>query len=796
MLRNYVKTALRLLQKNRLYTGVNLLGLTLGIASCLLIGIYTRHELSFDRFHQHADRLVRVVWELNMGDADTKLAVTGTRVGPQLKRSFPEVAAYARLMKYPHVLQSATQLYEEKGFLYADAAFFQMFSFPLLSGDPATVLDAPKKLVVTRSMARKYFGTEDPLGKTIKVGGTKDFVVTGVCEDAPENSQIRFDFVGSFTSLDASQDEKWSEANYVTYLLLHNPEQLAPLATKIDAYARQVGKEEMHLEGNAFMTFHLEPLTWVHLHSALDGLEPNSDIVYIWVLGAVALLILLVACVNYTNLSTAQSAGRGKEIGIRKVMGAGRRQVFNQFVCESLILALGAVVLALALCVLVLPRFNELAGKQLAAGELFSPATLGALLGLAALVALVASAYPALILSGSRITQVLKSGFRFAGSLGVRRSLIVLQFMISAFLIVSTIIILQQLAYIRHKDLGYTKDHVLVLPIDKQIREKYEDFRSALAASPGVLAIAGAYEEPTHIGWGDNLRKGTGDGPSITIKAFPVDEHIVKTLELKIIAGADYTRADVEQLDTAGRGDNVRYSFILNESAVRALGWTPEEAIGKTVTKGREGTVKAVVKDFHFSSFHEPIGPLAIFLDPQLAGSLFVKLSGDNTATTIAALEKIWKERVSHRPFEYHFLDEDYDALYKTEQRMGNVFVAFSSLAILLACMGLFALTAYTMVQRTKEIGIRKVLGATIPDIVALVSRDFLKLICLALVIAMPLALYAMGKWLDGFAYRATIHWWVFGLAAAGTLLIALFTISVQAIKTALANPIKSLRTE
>lgn len=796
MFRNYLKTALRHLLKNRLYTGVNLLGLTLGLASCLLIGLYSQHELSFDRFHHNADRIARVTWECDFGDANVKLAVTGTKVGPQLKRTFPEIEAYVRLLKYPQVVGYGAQLYEEKNFVYADSAFFSMFSFPLLSGNPATVLDAPQKLVVTRSTARKYFGNENPVGKTLQVGGKKEFVIAGVCEDAPENSQIRFDFIGSFTSLNAAKEEKWTEANYITYLLLRDKAQLPQLAAKVATYCRQVGKEEMHLAGNDAMAFHLEPLSAVHLYSALDGLEPNSNINYLYALGAVALLILLIACVNYTNLSTAQSAGRSTEVGMRKVLGADRHQLFSQFIWESIILVLVAAGFAVLLAQLLLPYFNQLAGKHFTGHLLVAPATLATLLGVVVLVSFAAGAYPALVLSGSSTLAVLKSGVRFTGALGLRRSLIVLQFAISSFLIISTIIIHQQLSYIRQKDLGYTKDHVLVLPIDNQIRENYDDFRQSLAASQGVLSIAGAYEEPTHIGWGDGLQKGRGDGPSITINAFPCDESIVKALGLKIIAGTDYSWSDVQQFDTTDGGQHTRYAFMLNESAVKALGWTPAEAIGKVVTKGSPGTVKAVVQDFHFRSFHEPIGPLAIFLDRRMVNALFVKLSGANTAATIASLEKTWRQRVRHRPFEYHFLDEDYEALYTTEQRTGQVVTAFSSLAILLACLGLFALTAYTMVQRAKEIGIRRILGASVPNVLALVSKDFLALVCAALVIAIPLALYTMDKWLQDFAYKVSIQWWVFGLAGLVTLLIALLTICAQAIRIALANPIKSLRTE
>ena len=373
MIRNYIKIALRHLQKHKLYAFINVAGLAVGIAGCLLIGIYIFHELSYDRFHGNADRIVRVSWEYNFGDAENKTAMTGTRVGPEFSRRFPETEAYVRLLKYPRVLKVEDRMFEEKNFLYADSAFFGMFSFDLLEGNPATVLDAPEKLVITRSMARKYFGDQNPIGKTINVAGTRDFLITGIAADAPENSQIKFDFVGSFTTLNASKEEKWNEANYLTYLLLRDEAAIAPLQAKITAYMKEVNKEEMQLEGNSFMTYHLEPLTQVHLHSELDGFEPNSNITYIYVLAAVALLILLIACVNYTNLSTAQSAGRSAEIGMRKVMGAGKKDIFYQFISEAFLLTLVAVVAALGIAFLLLPYFNQLAGKALTEIRLFVP---------------------------------------------------------------------------------------------------------------------------------------------------------------------------------------------------------------------------------------------------------------------------------------------------------------------------------------------------------------------------------------------------------------------------------------
>jgi len=461
------------------------------------------------------------------------------------------------------------------------------------------------------------------------------------------------------------------------------------------------------------------------------------------------------------------------------------------------LLTLSAVLLAILLSALLLPYFNSLSGKELHAAVLIEPGMIASLFVLGIVVAFTSGAYPSIILSHGRITSILKSGFRLTGSNGLRKSLIVFQFIISIFLIVSTIVILQQLSYIQHKDLGYDKEQVLVLPVDNTILQKYDDIKKALSLNSNIRSIGGAYEEPTHIGWSDGLSAGSdySDANSIFINAIPVDEDFIKTMNLKIIAGSDYSETDVQQFDTSNGGNNLHYTYILNESAVKALGWTPQEAIGKMVTKGISGPVKGVVKDFHFRSFHEPIGPLAIFLDKRLTGSMFVKVSGNMTAA-LSFLEKTWKERITHRPFEYHFLDEDYAALYKAEQKTAGVFTAFAAIAIILACSGLFALTAYTMVQRTKEIGVRKILGATIPDILAMVSKDFIKLVFIAFIIATPLAWFALNKWLGNFAYRIPVYWWVFALTGVATLLIAFVTISLQAIKTAMANPVESLRTE
>jgi putative ABC transport system permease protein len=794
MFSNYLKIALRHLQKNKLYALVNIMGLAIGIASCFLIGIYIVDELSFDKFHKNGDRIARVSWHYNFGDADVKVVTTGTKVGPEFTRRFPEVQAYVRTMKYPRVLRYEDRQFTEKRFLYADSAFFSVFSFPLLKGDRNRVLDAPEKMVITEAAARKYFGNEDPIGKVVQAG-TKNLVITGIAAEVPHNSQIQFDFVCSFSSLNAAKTEKYNEANYITYLLLQKADQLPSLQAKINAFTAKDLKAEAKLTGAQFSNFPLEPFSRIHLYSDLEGFEPNGDITYVYVLAAIGFLILLIAGVNYTNLSTAQSATRTAEIGMRKVMGAEKRQVVYQFLSESFLLTLIAVVFAIGLSALLLPYFNQLSGKAFEREVLVQPLALMALLAVSMVVAFAAGSYPAFVISNTRIIQVLKSGFHFTGSGSLRKSLIVLQFVISIFLIISTVVILQQLSYVQNKDLGYNREQVVVLPLDQQLVAQYDDIRSALSNNPGVLSVAGAYEEPTHIDWGDGISTKEGD-KRITVNALPVDENIVRTLGLRIVAGSDFSTTDVQQFDTSGDGANLRYSFMLNEAAVKALGWKPEEAVGKTILKNREGVVKAVVKDFHFRSLHETINPLLIFLDKRMVGTLFVKISGQQVARTLQSLESTWKERIPTRPFEYHFLDEDYDALYKAEQRTASVFTTFSALAILLACLGLFAMTAYTMVRRTKEIGIRKILGASVPDILSLVSRDFLKLVAVGLVIATPLAYYAVHQWLQKFTYKIEIQWWVFAAAGILTVLIAFLTISLQAMRTAVANPVKNLRTE
>jgi putative ABC transport system permease protein len=799
MIKNYFKTSWRSLKKNKLYSMVNIIGLTIGITSCILLGMYIGNELSYDRFHSQANRIVRLTMEYSNGGTVGKYAQSGTKAGPQFKRILPEITAFARTFKFGRVVSYQDKAFDEKNFLYADSSFLQIFSFPLIRGNAATALNAPNQLVITKSMAKKYFGQDDPLGKSLKIANSTNFLVTGITDDPPGNSQIKFDFVASFSSLDASRSEEWWTANYITYFLMVHPTDLASLQTQITNYMKspQV-RREARVEGNDYLTYHLEPLNKVHLYSALDGFEPNGSISNIYILAVIDMLILMIACVNYTNLATAQAAGRNGEISIRKVMGAHPWQIFTQYLGESAMLSAIALLLAIFLSIELLPLFNSLSNKSLSAALLLRPMPIFCLLVLGILVCLLSGAYPAFVLSTTKLISLLKAGFSFSSSGGgLRKSLIVFQFVISVFLVITTIIILQQLSFIRNKKLGYDKDHIIVLPVDYEMHKNYEAIKANIKMNPQILNVGGAYETPTLIQWGDGIQVNDGSRQkNLSVTCLPSDLDLIKTLNIHILAGSDFIASDLRQLDTTANYKNFHYTFILNESAAKAIGWKPEEAIGKTIMKGAPGIVKAVVKDFNFSSMHQAIGPLILFLDTEYIHTMFVKISGKDIPGTLSYLQSIWKQRVPYRPFEYHFLDEDYNALYAVENRTGQLFSSFSAIAILLACLGLFALAAFTTMQRTKEIGIRKVLGASLVNITGLLSKDFLKLVFIGSLLAVPLAWWASTIWLNDFAYRIEIRSWVFLTAVGGSLLVALLTVSYQAIRAAVANPVESLRSE
>jgi putative ABC transport system permease protein len=798
MLRNFFRFTFRQMAKQKGFTFINILGLTIGLTSCILIGLFITDELSYDRFHTNGDRVARVTMEYGIGgSSSTEAAYTGTKVGPQFKRTFPAVEDYTRTIIYPSIITSGNEHFKENKFLYADASFFSIFSFPIVKGDP-NPLQRKENIVLTETAAKKYFGTTDVIGKTLTVNDTKDYTVAAVAKDPPRNSQLKFDFVVSFNNLDASKNEIWWTANFVTYLLLRKDADLSHLQSQVAAYMESPEvRKEAGLEKGDFLRMYLEPLKRVHLYSHLTGSEPNGNITYVYVLMAIAVLILVIACFNYTNLAIALASARTGEIGIRKVLGALQRQLFARFTGETFLMTGIALVLSVLIAIGLLPLFNEMTGKQLIAWDILQFRTLLAILIAGLIIGFLAGAYPALVLTNTRLINILRSGFRVTGGQGgLRRTLIVVQFVISLFLIVTTVIILQQMSFIRNKDLGMDRDHVLVLPIDYNILNRYAPLKTAIGGLPGVVSVTGTTDLPIFVRWGDVLTAMTDHGKvSFNINTIPADLNYVTTMKMQLVAGSDFTAADFTA-NTKAKDSTKPGRYILNETAVRNFGWTPEEAIGKTVDRGTPGIVKGVVKDFNFESMHDRIGPLMLSADTGYIRSMLVRVNGQQLPSTISRIEAAWQTYVPSRAFSYHFMDEDYNHLYVTEQRTAGLFTTFSSLAILLACMGLFGLAAITTVQRTKEIGIRKVMGADMLQICLLISKNFLGLVVVAILIAAPLAWLAAGKWLETFAYRIPIHFWIFLAAGAGVALLAFGVVSYHALRAASINPAKSLKTE
>jgi putative ABC transport system permease protein len=797
MVKHYFTIAWRNLWKNKVFSLINVVGLAIGLTCCLLMTLYVKHELSYDDFQKKGDRIARVIMEYSFSGAVSKGNFTSTKVAPSFKRNFPEVESAVRMGQYARVVRYDDRLFNEKRFLYADSSFFDLFSLPLLKGSVQDALSGPNKVVLTAATAKKYFGNADPIGKSVKIGGDGiDYLITGIIEDCPSNSQLKFDFLASFSSLGVNQEETYWEANYTTYLLLKDKSAIASLQAKIPAFMKkEMGSE---LSGKDYVTFWLEPFKSIHLHSDYGGFEPNNSITYVYVVSGIAVLMLMIACFTYINLSTARAMERAKEVGVRKVAGALRKQIFWQFISESLLITIVALLLCIIAVALVLPAFNRLAERELNMGSLLSPFFIVFAVAVTFFISFLAGSYPALVFSRFRAIKVLKGSFKNTNSgLWLRKSLIIFQFVISVFLIVTTFIIQNQLHYIQTKDLGFDRGHVLVLPLDAKVMAKMGSVKTVFKSNANVLHISRAANDPTNIIGGYNMR--SADMPEATqimVTANPVDEEFISTTGIHIISGNDFTEQDVKDV-TKDKQEEKTYHFILNEAAAKELGWTPEQAIGKKMFLGnhRPGTVKAVVSNFNFSSLHNPIKPLVLF-NEEWTSTMLVKISGAAIPATISFLESKWKELIPHRPFEYRFLDEDYDKLYSAELRLGKVLNIFTAIAILLACLGLFGLSAYAIQQRTKEIGIRKVLGATIPNIITLLSKDFVWLIIISMLIAFPVAGWLMYKWLQDFVYRISIAWWMFAIAGFIALFIAICTISFQAVKAAVANPVKNLRTE
>lgn len=809
MIRNYIILAWRNLIKQPFISCINLFGLTVGITCCLLITLYIVDELSYDRYNEKADRIYRITRTFNNeeGAVSLNLSTVAPAFGHYLPTDFPEIQKMTRLLNNGITpLRYKDKLINENDVYFADEHLFDVFTVKVLQGNPATALKDPFSVMLTEATAKKYFGNEDPMNKVLRCNNQFDLKVTGIYKAFPSNAHIHPGMLFSFNTLrdsavygETNLRTSWSNNSFFTYLLLPEHYDTRTMLAQFPAFIDR-HMDASNYNGSTPSTrtrLGLQKLTDIHLYSHTDyEAEPNSDISRIYIFGAIAFFILLIACINYMNLSTARSALRAKEIGIRKVVGAGKRELVLQFLSESVLISWTAALMSAVCLFLSLPWINNLTGKELHFSQLLDWTILVPVILLPFMVGILSGIYPALFMSAFKPVKTLKGLFKVGGrSISLRKALVITQFSISIILIITTMVVFQQLRFMQQKSLGFNKEQIAVLPYNAALSDRYEAFRNELLSNALFKDAGRSSRIPTgrlldNMGSytlaGDSMRPTTTD-----IKFVSVDDAFIPTYGISLAAGRNFSKA--YGTDTAG--------FIINQSAVRALGWpSAEQAIGKSFKYGEtSGHIIGVVNDFHFESMHQPIVPMVLLLFPEsnsYFNNLSVKISGNDVSGAIHHLENTWRKFLPEIPFEYSFLDTKFDTLYQAEQRQGNLFTSFACIAIFIACLGLFGLSAFSITQRIKEIGVRKVLGASVQSIVALLSRDFLRLVVIASMIAFPVAWFAMHNWLKDFAYRVNLQWWVFVLAAVAALLVAFVTVSFQAIKAALHNPVKSLRSE
>ena len=799
MIRNYLLTGFRNLVKHRFYSIINVAGLGLGIAACLLLVSWITHELSYDRFHRGADHIYRSSLEYSFGGQTAKTSVSPTALLPALQKNFAEVEAGVRIYNptswSPYIIRNKDKVFQEEKFYYADSTFFEIFSFDLIEGDPQTALKKPNSIILTSSTANKYFGNENPIGKSLEVNNDV-YTITGLLKDLPTNTIIDLDFVASFSSIRQSKELIWWSANYETYVRLAPSTDVKALTEKTEALVKKEVGSELSNPGD-YVRYNFLRLPDIYLKSDMSEWVKVSDIKYIYIFGAVAFLVLLIACINYINLATARASDRAKEVGIRKVVGAMRNQLFLQFTGESLIITFLSLAVGFLIVRLAIPAFNDIAGKAFAANIVFSPWFVSISVIISFVIALAAGAYPALAITSFKPVTVLKGNFKTSRKgIWLRQGLVVFQFCISTVLVIGTLVVVKQLDYLQQKKLGYSKDNTLVIPSDRKTKDVYEQLRTELLRTGAALNVGRSTESPTAIAGGYSINiEGGANGPGMIVTATSVDQEFIPTLGMELLAGRNFTDVDIR--NAASDTTSSSFSFIINESAMKELGLGVEKAIGLRVNmNGRKGEIIGIVKDFHFAPLHKKIGPLVLFDEADIFNNIFIRIGSGDAMNSIAKIKAIYSELVSHRPFEYDFIDQQYASMYDNEQRMGKINTVFSFLAIVIACLGLLGLVSFSAAQKTKEIGIRKVLGATSSSIVMLITKDFTRLVIIALVLGFPIAYWIMGKWLSDFAYKTDIGIWPVLISSVLCLVIAFGAASYQAVKAALINPADTLRNE
>ncbi|GLU56528.1 ABC transporter permease [Dyadobacter frigoris] len=805
MISNYFKIAWRSLWNKKAFSAINIFGLAIGLATCILILLFVQSELSYDKFNLNADRIYRVTLNGKIGGREINIAGAPAPVGPAISSDYPGIESYTRLTREGSFLvKYGNEKFKEERVVFADSNFFSVFSIPLMKGDTKSALKEPNTMVITEAVADKYFGKIDPIGKSLTLGTRGLFRITGVCRNVPETSHFHFDFFGSLASVQLG--EKWLSSGAHTYLLLRKNYPVEKLAAQGPQIVKKyiapeiqeflgMSYEEYLRKGDRF-GFTFQPLTDIHLNSDLENeLEPNGDIKYVYIFSAIAAFILLLACINFMNLSTAGSANRAKEVGIRKVLGSIQQQLIFQFLTESILLTFLALLVAFVIVISVLPSFNQLAGKQFDIQTILNVRMIAYALAGCLFVGLLAGSYPAFFLSAFRPISVLKGKLQMGVRSGwLRNALVTVQFVVSIGMIIGTIVVYQQLRFIQNKKVGFDKDQVLILQDTYVLGDKSKVFKEELKKLSQIqdVTLAGYLPAGDSNNGTDGFlpESAAGNVSPFRLRTYQIDEDYLSTLGIGLAGGRNFSRSFSS--DSA--------AVLVNEAAVKQFGWT--KPIGQrisTVGNGSENskrvyTVVGVTKNFHFESMHQSIAPLIMMYGGDRY-QMALRIRTDNMPGLLKTLEQNWKAQTDS-PFSYTFLNERFNKMYQSEQRIGALFGIFAGLAVVIACLGLFGLAAFTTLQRTKEIGVRKVLGASVVSIVTLLSKDFLNLIIVAIFIATPLAWYGMNQWLKDFAYKTDIEWWVFALAGLLTVCTALLTISFQSIKAALMDPVKSLKSE
>jgi putative ABC transport system permease protein len=826
MFKNYIKITWRNLARNKVSSIINISGLAIGLACVLLIGMYVKDELSYDRFFKDTNRIYRVNTHEKIGNDEFTAGHTPPPVGLALVNNFPEIESYTRIYKpgdeiVHYVNNGQKNSLTEKSILSVDSNFLQFFDYQLVEGNRAKCLNGPNSVVLTERAAKKYFGTTSAIGKDLVFDEySAPFTVTAVLKDLPPQSSLQFDVLQSNVGMPPVKHFNWSwiwlqMGTYVKLkpsvandaVTIQRIENKFPAMIKVQAATafKRIGQpfDAFIKKGNKY-DLSLQPLADVHLYSADIGSRfiNQGDIKYVYIFSAIALFIMLLACVNFMNLATAQSAKRSREVGIRRVLGSKKKQLIAQFLAEAFLYTMFAAVIAVVIVAIALPAFNNLSGRALSMGTLINLSTLVDLLAIIIFTSILAGSYPAFFLTSFKPVTVLKGSGDLKSSISgffTRNVLVIFQFTVSTVLIICTIIVYKQLLFNQSMDLGFNKENVLVIADADRLGKSEESFRQELLRLPQVVSASISTGLPAQQNFFTDsyIPESTIDNTNasdkhVDLSSFIVDESFVSTLKLKMASGRDFSK---EFADSS--------SVILNEAAAKEMGW--KDPIGKYMTyPGGNDTkfkVIGIVKDFNTQSLHNTISPFALFYTTSKTYNIgisyvAVRIKPGDYNKTIAGIQSKWKEFMPDNPFEYTFLDAQYDSLYKTDQTIGKVFSVFTFLSLTVACLGLLGLAMYTAERRTKEIGIRKVLGASVQNVVSMLSKDFLKLVIIASVIAFPIAYYAMNKWLQDFAYPTAINWWVFGVAAAITVIIALVTVSFQSVKAAIANPVKSLRSE